>query len=570
MTGQVVEYKEGTSEVYTLYTQGNVYMVANWYVTAGSAQEGLDYTVSEPVGVNYLVGTGAPETQHVIYFQFLDDNIAEERETFDLHVEFIGYDADTGAYLNGEIQDYTFVIVDDDTACFIDLNSDGVEGPVELTFDDVHKNITKLESKLKNYEDQIKLGNQMLSAESDEADAIRNLARLGVADTMLSAVSLGVSNLGKALAVEVPALAQAIISGVEYGKADSVEEFIAATAGLAESLVKSAPIIGLIANSKAQLDKAYELAQSAHELVERVKDTKEQIDFAQKQYDNAKADLDLLRSCANNAPMTVAEPHSAIRVQQLTTGATETVLSDIGVTLVKGSPGSDIVSVTPGGTPMTVVDLQDGNDVLTVNLSTHIDSLLVVSGGAGIDTVHINAASTDFLWSPTGDDTAALTNYKDQNLAQMMLVDVERIEFTNGRAALDIEGTNGAGAAYRIYQAAFDRTPDVGGLTFWVEQADKGMSTIEMAARFIDSNEFRNLYGSSSPPAEQFIELIYQNVLHRDPDQGGHDYWAGQLAQGMSEAEMLARFADSPENRADVADVIVQGIWLNPEGDYAS
>ena len=149
-----------------------------------------------------------------------------------------------------------------------------------------------------------------------------------------------------------------------------------------------------------------------------------------------------------------------------------------------------------------------------------------------------------------------------------MLSGVERLEFLDGRIALDIDGTNGAGAAYRIYQAAFDRTPDVGGLTFWTEQADKAMSTIEMAARFIDSNEFRTLYGSSNPPHEQFISLIYQNVLHRAPDQGGHDYWAGELAKGMSEAEMLARFADSAENRADVIGIISNGIWLNAAGDY--
>jgi hypothetical protein len=196
----------------------------------------------------------------------------------------------------------------------------------------------------------------------------------------------------------------------------------------------------------------------------------------------------------------------------------------------------------------------------------------LINGGDGLDFVQLDGNYGDFIVAANAETEAvALFDARFGSPDGLDAYDeVERLVFDDGVLATDIEGTNGAGAAYRIYQAAFDRTPDVGGLTFWVEQADKGMSTIEMAARFIDSDEFRHLYGSSSPPAEQFIELIYQNVLHRDPDQGGHDYWAGQLAQGMSEAEMLARFADSPENRADVADVIVQGIWLNPEGDYAS
>ncbi len=58
--------------------------------------------------------------------------------------------------------------------------------------------------------------------------------------------------------------------------------------------------------------------------------------------------------------------------------------------------------------------------------------------------------------------------------------------------------------------------------------------------------------------------------MHRGPDQGGYDYWIGQMSHGMSEAEVLARFSDSTENRADVIGVIGSGIWLNPEGDYGN
>jgi len=187
-----------------------------------------------------------------------------------------------------------------------------------------------------------------------------------------------------------------------------------------------------------------------------------------------------------------------------------------------------------------------------------------IDGGAGLDTAvyagtgHygvMRSGQSFLVMAPDGTDT--LTN-------------VERLEFADGRMALDIDGPNSAGAAYRIYQAAFDRTPDTGGLTYWTEQADTGMSTIEMSARFIDSDEFRALYGSSSPPADSLISQIYENVLHREADESGRDYWIGQLGSGMSEAEVLARFADSPENRANVIDIIGNGIWLNHEGDYTS
>ena len=191
----------------------------------------------------------------------------------------------------------------------------------------------------------------------------------------------------------------------------------------------------------------------------------------------------------------------------------------------------------------------------------------IVDGGDGFDQFLIADAGAAFVCLQQGDGSFALLHTSDGTVDD--LFDFERVEFADSRIALDLDGTDGAGAAYRIYQAAFDRAPDIGGLTYWVEQADKGMSTIEMSARFIDSNEFRQLYGSSTLPAATFVDQVYENVLHRPAEQSGHDYWVGQIDGGMSEAEVLARFADSPENRADVIGAISDGIWLNLEGDYS-
>jgi hypothetical protein len=190
-------------------------------------------------------------------------------------------------------------------------------------------------------------------------------------------------------------------------------------------------------------------------------------------------------------------------------------------------------------------------------------------GGPGLDTVVFHGARADYAVQLVGPGDLTVADSHSNRDGTDTLLNIERLEFTDGRLAFDLDGTNGAGAAYRIYQAAFDRVPDVGGLTFWVEKADGGMSTIEMSARFIDSDEFRHLYGSSTLPAETFVEQLYHNVLHRASDQGGHDYWVGQINAGMSEAEVLARFADSPENRADVVGVIANGIWINQVGDYS-
>lgn len=104
--------------------------------------------------------------------------------------------------------------------------------------------------------------------------------------------------------------------------------------------------------------------------------------------------------------------------------------------------------------------------------------------------------------------------------------------------------------AYRLYQAAFNRVPDNGGLKYWIGQLDAGMPLQEVAARFIDSNEFRSLYGTN-PSNADFLTRLYNNVLHRDPDPGGYAWWLDQLNTGQhTQTTALMGFSESPENKA--------------------
>ena len=213
-----------------------------------------------------------------------------------------------------------------------------------------------------------------------------------------------------------------------------------------------------------------------------------------------------------------------------------------------------------------------------INLGAGNDSVLsrggndLIDGGSGIDTSIYEGKWADFAVTHVEDGGFAVTDTLVTHDTDA-LINVERLQFDDQRVAIDIDTANGAGAVYRIYQAAFDRTPDIGGLTFWVEKADAGMTTVEIAGRFIDSDEFRALYPSDPDhplTTQEFVDLVYENVLHRPGDGDGESYWVGQIAAGMSEAEVLARFADSAENRVNVIGIIDHGIALNAEGDYSN
>jgi hypothetical protein len=84
---------------------------------------------------------------------------------------------------------------------------------------------------------------------------------------------------------------------------------------------------------------------------------------------------------------------------------------------------------------------------------------------------------------------------------------------------------------------------------------------VEVGARFIDSNEFRSLYGSN-PSNADFLTRVYQNVLGRTPDASGYNWWLNELNTNPSKttAKILADFAESAENRTNVANLVGSGV----------
>lgn len=147
--------------------------------------------------------------------------------------------------------------------------------------------------------------------------------------------------------------------------------------------------------------------------------------------------------------------------------------------------------------------------------------------------------------------------------ADDILVDIERIEFNDGTLALDIDGN--AGQVYRLYEAAFNRRPDVDGLVFWTDAVDRGSVTLINAANsFVFSDEFTATYGSSSSVSNgAFVDLLYLNILDRAGEDDGVNFWTGELSNGnYSRAQVLFGFSESDENYFGVLSDIENGIWL--------
>ena len=189
-----------------------------------------------------------------------------------------------------------------------------------------------------------------------------------------------------------------------------------------------------------------------------------------------------------------------------------------------------------------------------------------IDGGSGIDTaVYSGAASTHSI--SIGVTTTLVMDKINNRDGTDTLANIERLQFTDTNIALDIGSIQTAGSAYLLYQAAFNRHPDTPGVGYWIAQLDKGANIVtDVAQAFINSPEFKGLYGAN-PSVSNYVNLLYQNVLHRAGETGGVNYWNGQLNNNIfTRAQVLEYFAASPENVAAVAPDIAQGIqyqqWL--------
>lgn len=214
--------------------------------------------------------------------------------------------------------------------------------------------------------------------------------------------------------------------------------------------------------------------------------------------------------------------------------------------------GNDANNLIVGGRGNDILIGGAGDDILIGGAGNND-----IDGGSGLDLAIVSGNVADWSFSL---DHGELKLSSKIGTELDSYVSVERLLFNDKMIAFDIDGA--AGTAYRLYEAAFDRTPDSKGLAYWIRQLDGGLSALSIAESFVTSGEFKTKYGSELSNAA-FVEKIYENVLGRHPDADGLAYWNSKLTDGsIDRAGALYQFALSTENETKLMGLDSKGIVM--------
>lgn len=209
-----------------------------------------------------------------------------------------------------------------------------------------------------------------------------------------------------------------------------------------------------------------------------------------------------------------------------------------------------------GGTAVTLVDPQsfraivsgDGNDLLIGNA---LDNLLMggrgsnnLDGATGTDMAqYIGSRSMyDVVLNHLGGYSVTSNVLSGGGIDQ--LTSIEKLIFGTttlfAKSALDQTQTVGG-----MYEVMFNRGADAGGLKFWTNTILDGINTeLSVAQAFTKANEDDVNQLTNS----QFVTRMYNDALHRNPDDAGLAFWVGALdAKLIDRGQVLLSFVDSPE-----------------------
>ena len=221
-------------------------------------------------------------------------------------------------------------------------------------------------------------------------------------------------------------------------------------------------------------------------------------------------------------------------VEGFDTGLTGSTIASLELIPDSTSPtnGRDFLT---GGTGAETLSALDGNDTVTglggndvLNGGPGIDTA-IFSGPQFAYTLVLEPGETRLVdRRPDVNGTDTLINIEFLDFTVDEQDGPFNLQQFGGVASLSAQDFE---SFIELYIAYFNRAPDAVGLNFWGTAFADGTTLETMASLFVDQTETRATYPDGTSNTE-FATSVYNNVLGRTPDQGGIDFWVGLLDGG--------------------------------------
>jgi Ca2+-binding RTX toxin-like protein len=162
-------------------------------------------------------------------------------------------------------------------------------------------------------------------------------------------------------------------------------------------------------------------------------------------------------------------------------------------------------------------------------------------GGLGLDTVVYNGPMERYTINKTGNRyvVSEPTGSDDTDY----LINIERLQFSNTKVALDMTGN--AGDAARLIGAllgpSYVKDKALAGVVIGL--LDQNYSTQTIATLGLGTSTYIGLAGSSSN--EDFVKHVFKNVIGRPPVEAELQTYVSMLSAGTSQAALAVMAADT-------------------------
>lgn len=190
------------------------------------------------------------------------------------------------------------------------------------------------------------------------------------------------------------------------------------------------------------------------------------------------------------------------------------------------------------GSDTLVVSNVASNNVMVDNTST------VIHGGRDNDLAVFTGASSDYDVQFHEGHVVVIDKAQPSN--QTVIINAENLTFSDTTMA--IQSTTTQTTLAGLYQEILGRQADYQGFEYWANEANSGASLGGIAISIINSTESNGLQklafnGNNSND----IEVLYQSLFGRASDAGGLAYWTNAMEQGMTLEQVAQSFATASE-----------------------